>query len=221
MNNDALIKSEMGELPFSSSAMFCFDISDWQKARGSVLAPRRVASFGAFPGGNEVLDSPCPFHPHRLVRDTHAAFACIGPMHILALQELGWKSLRSRSRSWAADPWYFSEKFAKETLKFQWYLLLRDIVPGSENRTFNEQKRMLPVEYSVPPAVAEVAKDQFLYRKLGICVNSKCYARTASRDSVDLGVAVGACDTEGCVVTRFTSDYRNEMLGIAAARRLT
>ena len=210
--NNVSVKSAVNELSLLSPEMCRFSISDWRKLLGVVFTRKQEALLGVLP---EILHAPCPFHPHRLVRDTHVGFIGVDR---LTLQEFGRLNCPYPSRP---DPWYFKEKFAtKETMKFQIYLLLREIVPGSESRTFDDQRRMLPSGYDVPYAIAEAVKNYLLYRTLGVRVNPKRYARTASLNSFRIRAAIGAHGVEGCAVTRFTDHYDSEVLGIAASRIL-
>ena len=125
-----------------------------------------------------------------------------------------------RFYSYAPDAWYSKEKFAnKVKLGLRWYLLLKDIVPNSENKTFDEQVAMLPKEYEVPSAVAETAKDLLIYKKTGKYVNSQRYVRTSDLDSGGRRVFVGACGAGGVGVSSSWDDYRRGFVGVGACRK--
>jgi hypothetical protein len=138
----------------------------------------------------------------------------------IELQRLNPQATEPRFYSYAPDAWYAKEKFATKTkLGLRWYLLLKDIVPGSENKTFEEQQAMLPKEYEVPSAVAETAKDLLIYKKTGKYVNPNRYARTSDLDSDGVRVYVGYCDAKGVNVNNNWDDNRNDNVGVGACRK--
>jgi hypothetical protein len=180
-----------------------------------------MAAVGDFPWSDVVLNSPCPFNPDKMVRETHFAFVGLDHVTIAELQKLYPQSGQPRFYSYE-DSWYVyvKEKFAtKTTLALRWYLLLKDIVPGSENRTFEEQQAMLPREYEVPSAVAETAKNLFVFQKTGKHANPNRYARTADLDSVRHRVVVGYCDAKGVDVSYWRDDDRDDVVGVSMSRK--
>lgn len=215
-----VILDKMRELSLELPGMPCFGIADWQTLYRIALTPKQVATVAKFPWGDKVLNAPCPFHPGKMVRETHFAFVGLDTITVMELQRLNPKSAEPRFYSYAPDAWYPKEKFAtKTTLALRWYLLLKDIVPGSENSTFDNQNGMLPKEYEVPSAVAETAKDLLVYKKTGVYANSNRYARTADLDSGGRRVSVGRCDAEGVGVRSYWDDDCDGYLGLAASRK--
>jgi hypothetical protein len=211
---------KMRELSLELPDMPCFGIADWQKLYGIALTPKQIASVANFPWSDAVLNSPCPFNPGKMVRETHFAFVGLDTVSIMELQKLNPKATEPRFYQYGSDAWYRNEKFAtKVNLKFRWYLLLKEIVPGSENKTFDEQVAMLPKEYEVPTAVEETAKDFLTFKKTGTYVNSNRYARTADLDSVGLRVVVGDCVARGVVVFSGWDDGRRGSVGLSASRK--
>ena len=216
---DAIL-DKMRELSLALPEVSYFGIADWQKLYGIALTPKQMEAIAATSPSDAVLNSPCPFHKDRMIRETHFAFVGLDTVNIIELQRLNPKATEPRFYSYAPDAWYFNEKFAtKEFLKLRWYLLLKDIVPGSENKTFDEQKAMLPKEYEVPSAVAETAKDIFIHKKTGIYVNPNRYARTADLGSGGTRVSVGRCGAGGVGVAYGWGDRRSGSLGVAASRK--
>lgn len=208
------------ELSLELPEMPCFGVADWQALYRIALAPKQMRAVAEFPWSDAVLNAPCPFHPGKMVRETHFAFVGLDHITIAELQKLNPGSGQPRFYSYLPDAWYSREKFATEvTLNLRWYLLLRDIVPGSENRTFDKQLACLPREYEVPSAVAETAKDFLVYKKTGVYVNPNRYARTADLGSGGGRVDVGHCGADG---VRVDSDWgvdRDDVLGVAASRK--
>ena len=211
---------KMRELSLELPDMPCFGIADWQKLYGIILTPKQIASVANFPWSNAVLNAPCLFNPGKMVRETHFAFVGLDTVSIMELQKLNPKATEPRFYASGSDAWYRNEKFAtKVTLKFRWYLLLKDIVPNSENKTFDEQKAMLPMEYEVPTAVEEVTKDFLIFKKTGTYVNSNRYARTADLASGGSRVVVGFCDARGVLVYFRWDGDRYAVVGLSASRK--
>jgi len=184
-----------------------FGLLDWQTYHNIVLSPAQVTTLGPFPWSDAVLNSRCPFHNGKMVRETHFAFAGLDTITITELHSY-------------ADTWYANEQFATTvTLGLRWYLLLKDIVPDSEGKKFAEQVAMLPAEYEAPSAVAETAKDLFVKTKTGVFVNPNRYARTSDPGSGGSRVSVGVCVASGVDVHYFTDDYRNGHIGVGASRK--
>jgi hypothetical protein len=200
------------------SGVHHFGITDWQTYFNLALPIRLVAAAGQFPWRPTVLDAPCPFHRGRLVRDTHFAFVSLDSMTMMELQRLNPKGGQPRFYS-DEDSWYADEAFAIErTLGLRWHLLLKEIVPGSENKTFEEQQAMLPEDYEVPSALAETAKSLLRAKKTGAYANGTRYACTSDRDIVGSRVCVGRFDRGGIHVN-FRCDVHSSIVGIGASRK--
>lgn len=211
---------KMRELSLELPDMPCFGIADWQKFYGLTLMPKQIASVANFPWSDKTLNAPCPFNPGKMIRETHFAFVGLDTVSIMEFQKLNPIATEPRFYQYGSDAWYRNEKFAtKVNLKFRWYLLLKDIVPGSENKTFDEQVAMLPEEYEVPTAVEETTKDFLIFKKTGTYVNSNRYARTADLDSGGFRVLVGYCDADGVRVSHYWGDDRSDSVGLPASRK--
>lgn len=216
---DAII-DKMRELSLELPEMPCFGIADWQKLYGITLTPKQIASVANFPWSDKTLNEPCPFNPGKMVRETHFAFVGLDTVSIMELQKLNPKATEPRFASYAPESWYSKQDFATIVmLKFRWYLLLKEIVPGSENKTFEDQEKMLPKEYEVPTAVEEVAKDILIFKKTGIYVNPNRYARTASLGSGGVRVYVGYCGADGVDVDDGWGGGRGDRVGLSASRK--
>jgi hypothetical protein len=214
------IIDKMRELSLELPEMPCFAVADWQTSYSIRLTPKQMVALGNFPWSDAVLNSPCPFNPGKMIRETHFAFVGVDTITMMELQRLNPKATEPRFYSYAPDAWYAKEKFAtKIKLGLRWYLLLKEIVPDSENKTYDEQVTMLPAEYEVPSAVAETAKDLLIYKKTGKYVNPNRYARTSDVASGGGRVFVGRCDSEGVVVGYYWDGARHDRVGLAAARK--
>jgi hypothetical protein len=218
------IIDKMRELSVELPDIDCFSIADWQTFYNLALRNRARLSIADFPWSAAVLDSPCPFHKGKMVRETHFAMIAIGaangePLTISHLQALNPKATEPRFYAYR-DSLLANDPFATtEGIRFGWHLLLKEIVPGSENKTFFEQKSMLPPEYEVPIAAAEAAKDVLMFKKLQHYVNPKRYARTNSVASDGTRVIVGSSAPDGLYIGSDWSGRRDPEVGIAACRK--
>ena len=211
---------KLRELSLELPSLDCFAVADWNSNYRIALTPEQVAAVGNFPWSDATLNSPCPFNPGKMIRETHFAFVGVDSITMMELQRLNPQATEPRFYSYTPDAWYAKEKFATKTkLGLRWYLLLKDIVPGSENKTFEEQQAMLPKEYKVPSAVAETAKDLLIYKKTGKYVNPNRYARTSDLDSGGYRVYVGNCGAGGVSVYCWHDDYRYGFVGVGACRK--
>lgn len=213
-----MVIDDVRELSLELPEMPCFGIADWQKFYKIALTPQQLKGVGDFPWSDAILNSRCPFNPGKMVRETHFAFVGVDTVSVMELQKLNPSSSEPRFYNYAPDSWYSDEKFADEKLRLCWYLGLKDIVPNSENKLFDEQEAMLPAEYEVPTAVAETTKDFLVYKKTGVYVNPYRWARTATLDSGRRRVYVGHCIAGGVDVYRwFVGRY--DSIGVGAFRK--
>jgi len=201
-----------------------FGIEDWVSFYGARLSQKALRQVAQFPWGEDVLNSPCPFHKGKTIRETHVAFLGIEELNGEPLNTLKFRKLHpatGQPRFYFADnPWYAKEDFASQPLSFRWHLMLREIVPNSESKTYEDQQKMLPAEYEVPTAVAETAKNILVFRKSGVYSNSKRYARCQEKTSAGRRVHVGSFGSVGLGVHRYWEGYRAGDIGVGAARKL-
>ncbi len=201
-----------------------FGIEDWATLYGANFAQMQLRQVAEFPWGEDVLASTCPLCG-KTVKDCHFAFLGLDrlngkPLTIRELQELHSNTAQPRFYSYTPDAWYSKEKFATDTtMDLRWYLLHTNIVPKSEDKTFDEQKAMLPAEYEMPSAITEVAKDLLVFKKTGVYANPSRYGRCTVVDSDGRRVSVGYFDAGGLVVDRYWDDHRLDRIGVSASRK--
>lgn len=208
-----------------------FSADDWQQSRGVTLTDEQRDLMPKVPWDNDLLMSPCPFDKKQKKRigETHYGFIGFASVagegvpsemvNLLKLQRLYPADQQPKFVSYAPDSWYSHQDFANLiALEFCYYLLLREIVPRSNGLVFTEQQAMLPPGYKVPSAIAETAKDLFIYDKLKVYVNPRHYARTADLDSHGSRVLVGHCDANGVFLNRWYDDRPRDGIGVGAAR---
>lgn len=204
---------ELPELP-------CFGLVDWQKFYNMTFTQKQVSAIEKFPWSKKLLDSPCPFYRGKTIRETHFGFLGLDVINIMELQKLNPRGTEPHFYSYAPGAWYSQQGFTRNiTLSFRWYLLLKEIVPNSKSRTFDDQKTMLPNEYEVPSAIMETTKDVLVYKKTGAYVNSSCYARTADSSSDMSRVHVGLCNAKGIIISSNLDTHIHDDIGIGASRK--
>ena len=203
-----------------------FGIEDWVALLFKTSSQKQFRGVPDFPWSEEILTSTCPLCVN-IVKDCHFAFLGFDringePLTILKLQELHPAAGRPRFSSYYSqhDSHYSGKKFITETaMDFRWYLLHMDIVPGSENKTFEEQEAMLPAEYEVPFLVTEIAKDLFAFQETRAYAISARYKRCAD---IYLGCRVIAryCDASDLdFLDIFSDSFRRDNIYVAASRK--
>lgn len=203
-----------------------FGIEEWQQHYGVSFTKGQLAQVSQFPWNEKVLTAPCPFHPTKQVKDTHFAFLGVEqhgkkPLTIHQWQELHPASGQPRFYSYPPDCWYEKEKFANEvTCQLRWYLMLKEIVPGSENKTFDAQQTMLPREYEVPIGVEEVTKHLLCFKKTGVYLNPNRYGRVMDKSAGGDRVDVGGSVARGLDVDDYPVDGEWDSVGLAASRKV-
>lgn len=223
-----------------------FSADDWQWHYASHLSDEP-----ACPWGTDILNAPCPFHKGKTVGETHFLFLGCSQRH------LPWKAVKLTIMGWyeanrlplacpmgerllyqaSQDPWYRNELCAtQETCSYRWYLMLKEIVPGTLGKTYAEQVKMLPPEYEVPLAVEEVAKNILYYKKtlrwkkeingkscclgFGRRLNRAVFACCSDLAMGERRTAVGkfASLRDGIHIAPVNVDVPSPIIGIAASR---
>ena len=199
-----------------------FDIADWVAIYGVKFPDEQLGDLIQFPWDLDVLESSCSFCGKK-VKNCHFAFAGFDQLNILKLQELHPAKRQPYFYSYFPDSWYSKEEFAEGIImQPRWYLLHIGIVPGSEGKTFDQQKVMLPAEYKTPRALSEAAKNLLLFKKTGVFANPSRCSRCADLTSGDRRVFVGEfADADvGLPIDRCSDTFCSALLGIGAERKL-
>jgi hypothetical protein len=208
-----------------------FTDADWMSYYDTKFTRKQTREAGKFPWSEDILNSPCPFNPGKLVKDTHFAFLGISSLNGQPLTVAKWIELHPATCQprfyFSNGPWHAGQPHTDmATLELRWYLMLRDIVPGSTNKSPEEQVAMLPPEYELPSTIAEVTKDLLVFRKTGERPNSSRWARCSETTVKTKKFAagglscVGIFNGRGLGVHRW-SGSRNDYLGMGASRKRT
>jgi hypothetical protein len=148
-----------------AAALRTFGEAEWKQYFGDVgLAPDLPSNMAA------ILDGPCPFWPHKKVRDTHLLVlipATVGGVP-LTLNRLGELIKHPSHGGHRAEYRYYNERIKAQMGKESpprsyWLLMTRDVLPGSRNTGYADQKefvanyaRRKSVPYALP-SVLEAA----------------------------------------------------------------
>ncbi len=121
------------------------------------------------------------------------------------------------------NAWYAKMRFAGEKTGARWHLMRKGIVPGSCDKTWDEQQA-LAAGYEVPRACELVLAVAAYYLARGVRlldggVLARCRDRVEQYGNVvDGGVNVGRFEDRGLAVEALWLNYRLHHLGVAATR---
>ncbi|MDO8500091.1 MAG: hypothetical protein Q7S66_05580 [bacterium] len=205
-----------------------FTDADWMSYYDAKFTRKQIHEAGKFPWDEDVLNSPCPFNSGKLVKDTHFAFLGISGINGQPLTVAKWLEHPATGQPkfyYNTDPWHVGQPHTDvATMQLRWYLMLRNIVPGSTSTPPEEQVAMLPEGYEVPTTIMEVTKDILVFRKTGERPNGSrwaaCTERTVKTDKVFAGFVscVGDFGESGCSIG-YWSGLRDDRVGLGASRK--
>lgn len=214
------------KISYAATSKNLFSFEDWIVFYDAEFAEKMLRKIKEFPWSEKTLSSLCPLCGNK-VKNCHFGFLGINllngdPLTILKFQKL---HLPYRSKlefaSYKPESWYSKENFAKKTsLGLRWYLLHKNIIPGSEDKTYEDQKAMLPEEYEIPQVVEETAKDILVFQKSGVLANPARYARCIDESSDGERVSIGHSAGNGLRINNVWGENRVYNIGIGASRKL-
>lgn len=199
-----------------------FGVEEWSALFGLNFSNKQLREIGEFPWGEDILNSTCLLCG-KIVKECH--FAHLGlnkfrgePLTMMKLYELHPRTDQPKFSS--DDPWYKNEGFAaKTTLQFRWYLTHLEIIPNSTDKTFQQQTQMLTDDYEIPSAIEETLKSFLYYRKNGIFLNPRKWARCRDVDSYGCRVYLGYFDSLGFSVCGGYVAGPHDHVGLASSRK--
>lgn len=139
------------------------------------------------------------------------------PTSLLDIRELERSHFYSKEGGWyAAD----SEKFARnDKATCRWLMIRKEPVPGSTNKKWSEQERMLS-SLEVVPNAAEQVWGMTTYKAVrGVYLLPSIYVRTASVGSNGARVLVGRFVERGLNVSNWDDHARDDYLGVSSSRK--
>lgn len=114
-----------------------------------------------------------------------------------------------------------SEKqgFMEKKVSCRWYLIRKEEVPGSRNKTFEEQKQLLLSDTEIPRA-CEMAFMIILYQRVtGAYLFPNVYVRCRDIDVSGNHISLGYFSSKGFLVRHWPGFDRHVYLGIAASQK--
>lgn len=204
-----------------------FGIDDWI-IYGANFTEEQLRRVAEFPWSEDILMNPCPFVKGMLVRDTHFAFLGVPSLYGEPLTVKRWLKLRAVNKLFRLVtniPLAGLPHFDKATLELRWYLLLKDIVPDSDGKAYEEQVTKIPAEYyEIPTTIAEIMKNVLVFHKTGERPNSTRWAACKERIRTDNNITTGQISCVGpfnsaSIGIHGWSGNRNIGVGLAASRK--
>jgi len=109
----------------------------------------------------ELLESPCPFITGKRIKETHYLMFIPRKINTEHLNIKKWKQIHLTNQKgnylFDNNEFNFTYKFdginTEAVAEKKWYLAFKGILPGSENKTWFEQKAMLPENYYLPKII--------------------------------------------------------------------
>jgi hypothetical protein len=216
--SERLARRIMGDNFFGSIA--------WADSYRTTLSGRQQKKIANFPWSEEVLDSECPLNPGKTVSQTHFAF--LGMSSLLGGEQLTiarWQVIhpadsQPRFYSYPSDTWFANEDFIlSSTCDLRWYLALKEIVPNSTSKRWENMLGMLPSEYETASSIAETTKVLLYRRKNNVYLNRNVYAACDTLVSVGHRVVVGFCLDHAVSVSSWNGNPSSGV-GLSAFRKL-
>lgn len=117
------------------------------------------------------------------------------------------------------DAWYDEHAFATdEKVDLRWYLVRKDVVDGSTEKTWDEQQAML-AENEETPRACEFVYSVILYAlATGIRLFPSIYGRAASEDTDGRHVYIGSFGADGLRVHDTWDAFRWGRIGVLSSR---
>lgn len=139
------------------------------------------------------------------------------PTSLLDIRELKRSHFYIQEGGWLADD---TETFARnDKATCRWLVLSKEPVPGSTNKTWNEQRKLLS-NLEVTPNVAEQVWGLTTYKVVrDVYLLTSLYVRTSTVDSHGCRVGVGDFDEGGLGVHGWDVDDRYDYLGVSSSRK--
>jgi hypothetical protein len=138
-----------------------FGPENWKKYFGDVgVAPPLPAGIEA------ILEGPCPFHKGRKVKDTHLLALVPATVNGEPLNFILLEKLMKAPNGGHAFPHDFCMERQTAGLQVQvtsqWTLITRNIIPGTNGKTYSEKMSLLGEQHKVPKLI-EVATVVFMH----------------------------------------------------------
>ena len=128
----------------------CFGPKEWETYFGQVEEllplPKNI---------NEILNSPCPYWTNKKVKDTHLLTIIPNFVNEKKLNHSLFRELIKKPKIGAKSDYdcFDVREFDKAIDSTEWVLFLKDVIPNSRNKTFEEQKSLIKKGYTLPSSI--------------------------------------------------------------------
>ncbi|MEK7193431.1 MAG: hypothetical protein AAB652_01435 [Patescibacteria group bacterium] len=177
-----------------------------------------ITHFGVTPSRQQIAGlSEIPWSVATLERakETHVLVA-VFPLSIL---EIRGKVATQASRLFYDQDWYNKQAFAKEKDETEWKLVRKTPVANSTSKTWPEQQALLATNEETPTARVMVYTIIGHFLATGERLFKKIYVRCSDVGSDGYRVRVGHFDSDGLHVAYLWVGFRNDDIGVSAARK--
>ena len=142
--------------------LLVFGSEDWKTYFNIELTENQLKKLPKFPWDKKILESPCPFYPGKSIQETHFAFLGLDvvngkKVNILQLKRGLFPNYKVNLRM-ANYSSYYIPGYCRKSLKFKWYLMLKNLELSQEAITFTAAKEAMPQEYEAAITVEEIFK---------------------------------------------------------------
>lgn len=181
-----------------------FGVEEAMKHFGANPSKQQLAILAEIPWSEDVL-ATC--------KDTHVLVAVL-PMTILDIRG----HVEGKALFYAQD-WYNKQAFAKDKGEVGWQLVRKEPIANSTSKTWNDQQALLSKDEETPTARIVIYTMIGHFLATGEHLFEKIYVRTSNLDSDGYRVYVGAFDSGGLSLDRWSDDARSDNIGLSAVRK--
>ena len=163
------------------------------------------------------LNVPFSAEVLQACRETHVLVAC-GPLSLMDVWQAQTGLFYAKSELWYGGS---SEQFAQRQVKAGWQLVRKNPVPGSTNKTWDEQNGLLGTDEQVPSASVLAQAILIHYLETGKRLFGQIYVRVSDVDSDGGRVYVGGFDEDGLYDNGYWGDDRSSIFGLSSSRKFS
>lgn len=175
---------------------------------GAKWTQEQLDALATIPFSEEVIEA---------CKDTHVLVAGY-PMSLIQVRSKANKAKKGKLFYTPSGGWYDTQAFATKTkVEVRWYLIRKQPVDNSTNKSWDEQQALLKDE-STPTACVMVYTIMGHFLNTGERLFANIYVRCSDIDSDGSRVYVGDFNAHGLGVNGYSGGDRYSDLGLSASR---
>ncbi len=192
-----------------------FGKAEWAKYFGDVgVEPPLPADI------NAILQSSCPYWPQKKVQETHLLVLVPKtvngkPLTLKTLGELIEKPLQGTATKYLSFD--LGEYTDAPAAKSHWALLTRDVIEGSRDKSYSDQKALIKAPYELPTVLDATVAVLMEHVRTGTKLYSEgpwTYTRCQEKYNKDLQLGVGGFGAAGLSVDYYFDSFYNGVGGL-------